>query len=218
MGRFDIEEPKEETPLIPKEKQEPTKPITCHESLFNFLEAKTKLGLSYEYFTITLILLNVASFILGSLYIPKYNKNMNKYYDCDELCDALWFGNMEYNSYLDWIDIGPTSVLELVTVFVFSVDYLLRIWTADLIDDRYSGFCGMLLKYFQCKPSCFKLFVLLYCRSDIILANLLLPRRYNLHSPILYRRSIDRNKFIFIPVPTYISSLTYDESRRTSLQ
>ena len=49
---------------------------------------------------------------------------------------------MDYNIYLSWIGIGPTSVLELVTAAVFSIDYLLRFWTADLLDVRYSGFCG----------------------------------------------------------------------------
>ena len=146
MDRFDVEGAKEETPLLSKVKQTiktKKEATTCHEKLFNFLEAKTKTGLHYEIFTILLILLNVASFIIGSMYIPKYNyKDMKNYYECDELCDALWFGNMDYNSYLDWIGIGPTSILELVTVFVFSIDYLLRIWTADLINDRYSGFCG----------------------------------------------------------------------------
>jgi len=149
MDRFDVEGAKEETPLLSKVKQTiktKKEATTCHEKLFNFLEAKTKTGLHYEIFTILLILLNVASFIIGSMYIPRYNyKDMKNYYECDELCDALWFGNMGYNSYLDWIGIGPTSILELVTVFVFSIDYLLRIWTADLINDRYSGFCGRIL-------------------------------------------------------------------------
>ena len=116
-------------------------PITWRTQVYLFLEAKTPAGLTYEIFTFSLILMNVASFVLGTLFDPEYNTAKYASTACGRLCDALWFGNYEDNL-LAFLHLGPTSVLELFTVFVFTVDYVLRIWIADLEDTRYSGALG----------------------------------------------------------------------------
>jgi voltage-gated potassium channel len=121
-------------------------PTTSRANLFAFLEAKTPAGLKYETFIIVLILINVAAFIAGSLFVPKYNTEAWAARDggiCGNLCDSLWFGNFGDNA-LQFLGIGSTSVLEIFTVAVFTVEYLLRLCTADLEDTRYQGWTGRL--------------------------------------------------------------------------
>ena len=110
--------------------------------LFNFLEAKTPAGLKYESFTIFLIFLSVATFILGTLFLPEYNADPLAT-KCGSLCDAAWFGNYSDNA-LSGLGIGATSIVEIVVVGVFSIDYILRFYTADLIDPKFQGFVGRL--------------------------------------------------------------------------
>lgn len=40
------------------------------------------------------------------------------------------------------LGLGNTSLVELLCVAVFTVDYLVRLYTADLISDKYAGFGG----------------------------------------------------------------------------
>lgn len=113
-------------------------------ALFLFLEAKTPGGLKYETFTIFLIFLSVATFVLATLFLPEYNTDTSVSSKCDShsWCDALWFGNHSDNA-LSVLGLGATSITEMFVVFVFTVDYLLRIYTADLIDPKkYAGFYG----------------------------------------------------------------------------
>jgi hypothetical protein len=105
----------------------------------------------YEGFTILLIVLNVLAFIIGSLFIEEYNNKDNDAMwasrqegICGKVCDGLFFGNYEDNM-LDFLNLGSTSVLEIVTVAVFSVDYLFRVYLADLENPKFSGFAGRLL-------------------------------------------------------------------------
>lgn len=115
--------------------------------LFNFLEAKTPTGVIYERVIVTLIVVNVAAFILGTLFVDEYNKAEwadPKTGICQKLCDALWFGNYRNNGLDDILHIGATSVLELVTVVVFTIEYGLRFYTADLESSKYRGFLGRL--------------------------------------------------------------------------
>ena len=87
--------------------------------LYAFLEAKTPAGRAYERFIVVLIALNVAAFILGSLFLPQYNdqpwaahwsdKNGAQGL-CGKLCDTLWFGNFPDNG-LAFLNIGSTSIL-----------------------------------------------------------------------------------------------------------
>lgn len=110
-------------------------------SLFLFLEARTPAGLHYETFTIILILLSVTTFILGSLFLPEYNIDSSIATKCNSICDAIWFGNYSDNA-LEGLGIGATSLVEIFIVGVFTIDYLLRFYTADLIDEKYSGVLG----------------------------------------------------------------------------
>jgi hypothetical protein len=119
---------------------------TWRHSLFDFLEAKTRAGRCYESFIILLIALNVLAFILGSLFVTKYNpapwaarsSDSDDATICGNVCDSLWFGNYSDN-YLEFLNVGTTSVLELVTIAVFTVEYLLRLYTADLINATLYG-------------------------------------------------------------------------------
>merc|ERR1711933_649566 len=140
MGR-DNSKAKEDTPLLLSPVETPEYSVQGKDTLryrvFEFLEAKTKNGKVYENVTIFLIFLNIAVFIFGTLFIEEYNPDGKK---CGKICDALWFGNDETNA-LSFLNIGPTSMVELITVFVFSVDYLGQPWTCDFLDDKYAGFC-----------------------------------------------------------------------------
>lgn len=121
-------------------------PITKREQLFDFLEAKTPAGKRYELFMIILILANVLAFILGSLFVEEYNPvdwAKREGGICGNLCDALWFGNYVDNG-LQLLNLGATSILELVTIAVFTVEYILRLWVCDLESPRYQGFMGRL--------------------------------------------------------------------------
>ncbi|GKY98976.1 hypothetical protein MPSEU_000853300 [Mayamaea pseudoterrestris] len=109
-----------------------------------FLEAETPAGRCYERFIMILIFVNVMAFILGSLFVQKYNKAdwaSRKHGLCGTLCDSLWFGNYQDNL-LEFLNIGSTSVLEILTVAIFSVEYMLRLYTADLESELYKGFWG----------------------------------------------------------------------------
>lgn len=112
-------------------------------ALFLFLEAKTPAGLKYESFTIFLIFLSVVTFILSSLYLPEYNTESPIATQCGSWCDAIWFGNYPDNA-LAGLGIGATSIVEIFVVAVFSIDYILRYSTADLIDPKFKGVVGRL--------------------------------------------------------------------------
>ena len=117
--------------------------------LYDFLEAKTPGGKIYEKFIISLIVLNVLGFIFASLFVERYNPEEWAQRDggiCDNLCDALWFGNYRDNG-LEWLHLGATSVLELVTILVFTIEYFLRLYTCDLEKDDYKGCFWGRLKY-----------------------------------------------------------------------
>jgi Ion transport protein len=123
---------------------------------FAFLEAHTPHGLLYERFMIVLIGLNVAALIVGSLCIERYN-NLDTAATpavIRTMCrssawDTLWFGNHGDNG-LSVLQIGATSVLEVVTVLIFTVDYAFRLWTADFLTSttNYAGWWG------RCKWLC----------------------------------------------------------------
>lgn len=119
-------------------------PATGRAAIYDFLEAKTPAGARYEVFMIALILANVFAFILASLFDTDYNHAAWAKRDggvCGTLCDSLWFGNYADN-YLQPLNVGPTSVLELVTIAVFSVEYMFRLYTADLEKPEYAGVYG----------------------------------------------------------------------------
>jgi len=135
--------PSESTPLVSSKPSTTTTTSTSDKrlSLFLFLEAQTPNGLHYESFTILLILLSVLTFILGSLFLPQYNTNSNIAYKCGLTCDAIFFGNYPDNA-LQSLGIGATSLVEIFIVGVFTIDYLLRFYTADLIHVKYTGPTG----------------------------------------------------------------------------
>ena len=139
--------PTESTPLLGGDESgvvngAPPPPATGRQALFDFLEAKTASGSAYELFMIIVILVNVLAFILASLFVTEYNPEPWAARDgglCGTLCDTLWFGNYQDN-YLQALNIGPTSVLEIFTILVFTVEYLLRLYTVDLEKPKYKGF------------------------------------------------------------------------------
>ena len=114
-----------------------------------FLEAKTPAGAIYEGCMIALIVFNVLTFVVGTLFVEEYNTDAPDWAQrdggvCGTVCDALVFGNYKDNG-LEWLGLGATSILEIVTVAVFSVEYLLRLSVADLEDpSKYSGVLGRL--------------------------------------------------------------------------
>jgi hypothetical protein len=116
-------------------------PSNNPQKLHAFLEAETDGCGIYEVFIICMILLNVAAFISGSLFVPAYNNA--PWLDrltgiCGNTCDALLFGNFTDNG-LQWLNIGSTNLLEMIMVLIFTVEYMCRFATADLEDECYSG-------------------------------------------------------------------------------
>lgn len=89
---------------------------------------------------IGLILLNVLAFSVSTLFLPPYASTSDSF-QCGDLCDALWFGNVETND-LQWLQLGATSVLELVTIAVFTLDYVAG-WMVSRVDG-YVGLAGKL--------------------------------------------------------------------------
>lgn len=119
-------------------------PSSSRKALFDFLEAKTPAGRRYEAVIIGLIAINVLSFILGSLFLEEYNDADWASRDsgiCQSLCDSLFFGNYPDNG-LERLHLGTTSILEIVTVLIFSIEYILRLHTCDLEDPKYKGASG----------------------------------------------------------------------------
>ena len=115
-------------------------------ALHLFLEARTPHGLLYEKFIIFLILLSVITFVLSSVYVSEYNVDSDLPSRCDAVCDALWFGNNNDNA-LSFLNIGSTSLVEIIVVFIFTIDYVLRMYVADMEDPKYAGINGRLLHY-----------------------------------------------------------------------
>lgn len=109
--------------------------------LFHFLEGRSPLGIRYERFTIALIFLSVSTFVASSLFLP-YNSDWDYHDSCGRTCDAVWFGNRE--NALSALGLGNTSLVELLCVGVFTVDYAARVYTADLIHAKYQGVAGRL--------------------------------------------------------------------------
>ncbi len=134
----------ESTPLLSVGTNGTAAAPTRRERLFDFLEAKTPAGRVYEKFNMFLIAINVLAFILGSLFVEEYNDApwaQRKGGICNDTCDALWFGNYVDNG-LQGLGLGSTSILEMFTVAVFSLDYILQLVTCDLQDPLYSGVMG----------------------------------------------------------------------------
>jgi hypothetical protein len=118
--------------------------MTFRHKTFGILEGRGGAwGQRYEAVMLILILASILSFVLGTLFVPKYNTAPYAATACGKVCDALWFGNYDDNA-LAFLGLGPTSVLELLVIAVFTVDYILRLWTADLEDYVYRGFLGRL--------------------------------------------------------------------------
>lgn len=109
----------------------------------DFLEGQTPAGKIYERFMIVLIGANVLALIVGSLFVEQYTKNPGKVNDLttaawSRVWDALLFGNHADNG-LQSLHLGATSLLELVSVLIFTLDYMGRIGTADLIVVPFSS-------------------------------------------------------------------------------
>lgn len=115
-------------------------------ALHLFLEAKTPAGVWYERAMIALIIFNVIAFVIGTLFVQEYNTDVEwaeRGVLCGNICDSLLFGNYADNG-LQGLGLGSTSILEIVTVVVFTIEYLLRLSVADLENPKYAGFWGRL--------------------------------------------------------------------------
>lgn len=114
-------------------------------TLFQFLEGTSASGAQYEKFTIFLIFLSVVTSILSTVFLPEFNTTSEWADKCDSWCDAIWFGNRGDNVLSQFLGIGSTSVVEIFVVGAFTVDYILRVYTADMIDPvKYGGVLGRL--------------------------------------------------------------------------
>lgn len=236
----------ETTPLISSHDAVRVDEASTREQVFAFLEAKSSAGRIYERFTMVLIVINVLAFVLATLFVEEYNPEPWAMRDggiCGKLCDALWFGNYKDNG-LEFLQMGTTSILEVFTVFVFSIDYLCRIWTADLESERFEGFVGR-LKYLPTFYSIVDLastvpfyvdaFVLTH--SDLV-ASQVRAGTYTLHTlrtAAMFSAQESKSALFFNScfsilvfeialtfrascchiVPSYVPSLPYDARRRT---
>ena len=116
---------------------------SIRQQVYLFLEAKTYPGRIYQRFIVSLIGANVLAFIIGTVFVPEYNDETTRDL-CTEWCDILWFGNFQHPFFFpSWL--GTTSLLEIGTVLIFTLEYLLRLWTIDLENPtKYGGFLGRL--------------------------------------------------------------------------
>jgi hypothetical protein len=78
---------------------------------------------------------STSSCSLGTCFQPEYNPEGPP---PSNVLDVLFFGNDDDNGFLG------TSVLEVITIAIFTVDYVLRFATAHEADESYAGFCGRL--------------------------------------------------------------------------
>jgi hypothetical protein len=102
--------------------------------MWDFLEGHSPAGRYYERFTVILILLNVAAFVVGTLFDTTYNVNpvTGVYIGPNQpWMDVMFFGT-ESSLY------AGLSVLEIFTVFIFTVDYFLRLWSCTE-DKQYAS-------------------------------------------------------------------------------
>jgi len=104
-------------------------------AVWEFLEGRGPGGLTYNRFTVFLILVNIAAFIIGSSFDKKHNTDpaTGKYVgpDCS-WCDVVFFGNEDDNA------MNGTSMLEAITAICFTIDWALRYW-ACLESDEYKS-------------------------------------------------------------------------------
>lgn len=125
----------EEKPLLSTAADKKT--VLIHETVWRFLEGEGRIGSIYESFTVVLIFVDVAAFIIGSMYDRQYNVNLatGQYIGppCPEWCDRAFFGNYKDNG------LDGTSYLEIFSTLVFTIDYLLRLWSVPLVTDADVG-------------------------------------------------------------------------------
>ena len=141
----------EATPLLGGTPSKDGSDESLQQKVWEFLEAKTPRGVQYSNFMVILILADVMAYIIGSLFVEPYNQDYawairgSDESICEDFCDALWFGNHIDNG-LGWLGVGSTSILELFTIAIFTVEYALRIWTSPL--EGYSNPIAFILTDF----------------------------------------------------------------------
>ena len=104
---------------------------------------------------ITLIMVNVICFIVGTVFVASNNNDdgddENDVHDSlcytNDVCDMIFFGNF-LNNGLGFLQIGATSLMELTTVFFFTLEYVLRFSTAHYLDPVRYGTFGRRLWYY----------------------------------------------------------------------
>ena len=98
--------------------------LSFRAKVHEFMEARTVWGRIYEGFTILLIVVNVVAFIFASCFVQEYagenSFGLNR--ESVQRLDLLFFGNDSGNA------LAGTSVLEIVTVAIFTLDYIIRFW------------------------------------------------------------------------------------------
>ena len=124
------ESPTESRPLLNSNGFGGEREKTSRRAAYDFIEGKTTIGAYYEGFTIFLILLNVLGFVVGTQFDATYVPNAPK---CD-WCGVWFIGTHE---------LGDSSIMEIFTVAVFTVDYIVRFW-AIAEEKEYQGTYGRL--------------------------------------------------------------------------
>ena len=99
---------------------------------YEFIEGNTPMGYAYEVFTIVLIVLNVLAFVLASQLDASVPDDAR--WTCS-WCGVWWSGDDSLP--------GNSPVLELLTMAVFTVDYMVRFWaTQEDAKEHPSSFYG----------------------------------------------------------------------------
>lgn len=113
-------------------------------AVWQLVEGRGPYGLMYERFTVFLILINVAAFIVGTLFDHEYNVNKSGQYagpDCS-WCDVVFIGNDLNNG------MSGTSFLEVFTAVCFTIDYCFRYWSC-LEDSQYESRFDFMISFFS---------------------------------------------------------------------
>mmetsp|Transcript_48569 Transcript_48569/g.89474 ORF Transcript_48569/g.89474 Transcript_48569/m.89474 type:complete len:1219 (+) Transcript_48569:69-3725(+) len=99
-------------------------PTTSRQQVWDFLEGRGLAGQAWETLTVLLIVSNVAAFIASTLFSTEFNVDAEGKYQGPTCswCDVAFFGQDADNG------LWGSSVLEIVSVIVFTIDYLLRLW------------------------------------------------------------------------------------------
>mmetsp|Transcript_3570 Transcript_3570/g.8948 ORF Transcript_3570/g.8948 Transcript_3570/m.8948 type:complete len:1217 (+) Transcript_3570:60-3710(+) len=118
---------------------------TIRKQVWDFLEGRGLAGQSWETLTVLLIVSNVAAFIASTLFSTEFNIDKDGKYQgpACSWCDVAFFGQNADNG------LWGSSVLEIVSVVVFSIDYLLRLWAVAESSDYHHSRVEYVVSFFS---------------------------------------------------------------------